>query len=82
MFTLVEELTKTAEKIERIDRSLRWLWVGPVSGITCMIALFCMGAISGSATLMLVASTTAAVMGTVWTSTYVGLLAQRRKLAQ
>ena len=72
----------SAEKIERIDRSLRWLWVGPVSGFSCMIALFCMGAITGSALLMLVASTTAAVLGAVWSATYAGLLAQRRKLAR
>ncbi|MGC3954085.1 MAG: hypothetical protein QM804_07525 [Propionicimonas sp.] len=71
-----------SEKIERIDRSLRWLWLGPVSGIGCMIVLFGVGVASGSAQLMLITSVTAAVLGSVWSATYAGLVAQRRKLAQ
>ena len=72
----------SAEKIERIDRSLRWLWVGPVSGFSCMTALFGMGAILGSAVLILFAWASAAVLVAVWFATYAGLLAQRRKLAR
>jgi hypothetical protein len=70
------------KKAERIDRGLRWLWVGPSAGIACMVALFCFGVVSGSAPLVTIASITAGMLGVTWASTFVALAGQRSKLVQ
>lgn len=72
----------STEKIERIDRSLRWLWLGPVAGMACLVPLFGYGAVSGSAQLMVISAITAGMLGVIWASTYAGLRSQRSKLAR
>jgi hypothetical protein len=62
--------------VDRLRVSLRWLWVGPVCALACMVALTVYGLVSDQPGLVVLASTIAAVSGGVWASSHVAL--QRR----
>lgn len=63
-------------RIERLRRSLTWLWVGPVGGLACMLALVCYGLAAGLPTVVMIASSVAAMLGGVWASTRIAVQRQ------
>jgi hypothetical protein len=65
--------------VDRLQLSLRWLWVGPVGALACAIVLAVYGFASDRPALVVMASTLAAVAGGVWASTHVSV---RRRLAR
>lgn len=51
----------------------RFAWLGFAAGLLCMTALFIAGAVKGSAGMMVMASSTASVLGAVWASVAVSV---------
>lgn len=74
--------TTPATDIQKLRISLRWLWTGPVGGIIAMIALFVYGLVIGSPQLVVIASSTAAVLGGLWVSLHVALRHRLARVAQ
>lgn len=69
----------TAPEITRLQISLKWLWVGPVAGIACMIALFIAGVATQTPSLMIIPASMVGALGGMWAGLRTSL---RRKLAQ
>lgn len=59
----------TPAKNHTKNSGARYLWIGFTMGLACMAALFIAGLITGNAGMTVMASSTAAVLGAVWTST-------------
>lgn len=71
-------MNTSASNISRLRISQRWQWVGPMSGIAAMIALFIMGIVNNNTDLVVIATVAAAVLAGVWVAVHVAL---KRRIA-
>lgn len=61
---------KTANTATR-NNGTRYMWLGFAMGLACMAALFIAGLVKGSAGMVVMASSTAAILAGTWSATAV-----------
>lgn len=63
-------MNKQPNKQSATTSATRYLWIGPVMGILCMIGLFVYGLNINQPGLLVMSSTTALLLAVVWSTTH------------